>query len=83
MLLLLLLPHRALAHIHRIGICHRDIKPQNLLVNTETHQLKLCDFGSAKTLVKGEPNISYICSRWAPSCTWWPEARCCSCDDMH
>ena len=39
---------RALQNIHRAGICHRDIKPQNLLVNTETHQLKLCDFGSAK-----------------------------------
>ena len=24
----------------------------------------LCDFGSAKVLVKGEPNISYICSRY-------------------
>mmetsp|Transcript_8618 Transcript_8618/g.14800 ORF Transcript_8618/g.14800 Transcript_8618/m.14800 type:complete len:405 (-) Transcript_8618:1243-2457(-) len=55
---------RALGWIHRTGICHRDIKPQNLLVNTETHQLKLCDFGSAKVLVKGEPNISYICSRY-------------------
>ncbi|MEW5312897.1 MAG: hypothetical protein WDW38_004495 [Sanguina aurantia] len=55
---------RALAAIHRTGICHRDIKPQNLLVNTETHCLKLCDFGSAKVLVKGEPNISYICSRY-------------------
>jgi len=55
---------RALAHIHRSGICHRDIKPQNLLVNTESHTLKLCDFGSAKVLVKGEPNISYICSRY-------------------
>lgn len=55
---------RALHHIHKMGICHRDIKPQNLLVNTETHQLKLCDFGSAKQLVKGEPNIAYICSRY-------------------
>jgi glycogen synthase kinase 3 beta len=45
-------------------VCHRDIKPQNLLVNPHTHQLKLCDFGSAKVLVKGEPNISYICSRY-------------------
>ena len=47
-----------------MGVCHRDIKPQNLLVNTHTHQLKLCDFGSAKQLVRGEPNISYICSRF-------------------
>ncbi|KAG2685637.1 hypothetical protein I3760_10G134300 [Carya illinoinensis] len=56
---------RALAYIHNcIGICHRDITPQNLLVNPNTHQLKLCDFGSAKVLVKGEPNVSYICSRY-------------------
>jgi glycogen synthase kinase 3 beta len=55
---------RALAHIHSLGICHRDIKPQNLLVHPGTQQLKLCDFGSAKALVKGEPNVSYICSRY-------------------
>lgn len=55
---------RALAHIHALGICHRDIKPQNLLVNPKNQQLKLCDFGSAKALVQGEPNVSYICSRY-------------------
>ncbi|KAH6812125.1 shaggy-like protein kinase 32 [Perilla frutescens var. frutescens] len=56
---------RALNYLHRvIGVCHRDIKPQNLLVNPQTHQLKICDFGSAKMLVPGEPNISYICSRY-------------------
>ena len=45
---------RALAYIHAVGVCHWDIKPQNLLVETNNHQLRLCDFGSAKRLVKGE-----------------------------
>ena len=55
---------RALAHIHGMGICHRDIKPQNLLVDHNLQVLKLCDFGSAKVLVAGEPNVAYICSRY-------------------
>ncbi|MFQ6633313.1 hypothetical protein Gotur_010594 [Gossypium turneri] len=43
---------RALNYLHHVvGVCHRDIKPQNLLVNPHTHQLKICDFGSAKMLV--------------------------------
>ena len=54
---------RAMAYIHALGICHRDIKPQNILTNPETHELKICDFGSAKKLVAGEPNVSYISSR--------------------
>lgn len=55
---------RSIAYIHAKGICHRDIKPQNILVDTSSHILKLCDFGSAKQLIKGEPNVSYICSRY-------------------
>lgn len=44
---------RSLAYIHSIGICHRDIKPHNILVNPTTNRVILCDFGSAKRLIKG------------------------------
>ncbi|KAI7905851.1 kinase-like domain-containing protein [Cokeromyces recurvatus] len=55
---------RSLAYIHSIGICHRDIKPQNLLLDPSTGIVKLCDFGSAKILNPNESNIAYICSRY-------------------
>lgn len=55
---------RALGQIHAAGICHRDIKPQNLLLDPVRQIVKLIDFGSAKVLVPGEPNVSYICSRY-------------------
>ncbi|CAM8979610.1 unnamed protein product [Rhodiola kirilowii] len=56
---------RGLAYMHAVPkVCHRDLKPQNILVDPLTHQVKICDFGSAKVLVPGEANISYICSRY-------------------
>lgn len=55
---------RSLAYSHTLGICHRDIKPQNLLVHPISGVLKLCDFGSAKILVEGGVNVAYICSRY-------------------
>lgn len=56
---------RSIAYLHlpSINVCHRDIKPHNVLVNGETGVLKLCDFGSAKQLTN-EPNVAYICSRY-------------------
>lgn len=55
---------RSLNYVHSLGICHRDIKPQNLLIDPVNGVLKLCDFGSAKILDPSQPNVSYICSRY-------------------
>ncbi|KAK5778813.1 putative serine/threonine protein kinase MRK1 PWA37_001293 [Arxiozyma heterogenica] len=56
---------KSLNYLHNYAkVCHRDIKPQNLLVNPQNWCLKLCDFGSAKKLSPKEPNVSYICSRY-------------------
>lgn len=55
---------KGLAYLHSLGICHRDIKPQNILIDPKTHIIKICDFGSAKRLSPDEPNVSYICSRY-------------------
>ena len=39
----------ALAHLHRLDIAHRDLKPGNVLFyGPDTNHLKLCDFGFAK-----------------------------------
>jgi serine/threonine protein kinase len=54
----------SLQYLHGTGVCHRDIKPHNLLLDVETGMVKLCDFGCSKRLQKGEPNIQYICARY-------------------
>jgi glycogen synthase kinase 3 beta len=51
---------RGLLYIHSLNICHRDIKPHNLIMHEG--RVVICDFGSAKIL-DGGSNLSYICSR--------------------
>jgi cyclin-dependent kinase-like len=41
---------RAIEFCHRNNVIHRDIKPENLLVNPKNNDLRLCDFGFARSI---------------------------------
>ncbi|XP_055274547.1 MAPK/MAK/MRK overlapping kinase isoform X3 [Moschus berezovskii] len=59
---------KSLDHMHRNGIFHRDVKPENILVKQDV--LKLGDFGSCRSVYSKQPHTEYISTRWyrAPEC---------------
>lgn len=70
---------RGLSYLHCQDICHRNIKPSNILINPINYRLFICDFASSKKIIKGflhysfertifflflgQKNLSKICSR--------------------
>lgn len=56
----------ALNKIHELGIIHRDIKLENLLIDKEQNLLKLCDFGSVAIIKQYTDRMltEYVATRW-------------------
>merc|ERR1712113_812940 len=48
---------KGVEHCHERRIMHRDLKPSNLLINGDENQIKIADFGLARTM--GLPLKSY------------------------
>ncbi|KAL3985322.1 Protein kinase domain family protein [Acanthocheilonema viteae] len=55
---------RGQAHLEKNNICHRDIKPQNLLVNHKSGMLKISDFGSSKMMHDQTTSYHYHVTRY-------------------
>ena len=75
----------AINYLHYHGVCHRDVKPENILFSSmeENSQLKLIDFGLSKVVkttddvIKGEIGTLYymapevILSNYNEKCDVW------------
>lgn len=54
---------RGLKYIHSANVIHRDLKPSNLLLNANC-DLKICDFGLARTSAENDFMTEYVVTRW-------------------
>lgn len=70
----LLLRYQCLAgikYLHSAGVVHRDLKPANLLIDLESCDVKICDFGLSRIIEEEGQNANaaagstlYVVTRW-------------------
>lgn len=54
---------RGLKYVHSANVLHRDLKPSNLLLNSNC-DLKIGDFGLARTTSEADFMTEYVVTRW-------------------
>lgn len=55
---------QGISNLHKKGICHRDLKTENILVDLVNEDVCVADLGSAKEFTnETKGGIAYICSR--------------------
>lgn len=58
---------KALKYLHSADLLHRDVKPSNLLLNSDCH-VKICDFGLCRSIAEttGPTPVltDYVATRW-------------------
>ena len=55
-----------LGHAHKMGVIHRDIKPQNLLLTEDRNTVKIADFGVARMSQSDSPITRVGTNMFAP-----------------
>ena len=59
---------RAVSYCHGMNVIHRDLKPENIMITAREAnkclQVKIIDFGTAKTFEKGQPENRYVGSSY-------------------
>lgn len=54
---------RGLKYVHSAKVLHRDLRPSNLLLNAKC-ELKIGDFGLARTTTETDFMMEYVVTRW-------------------